>query len=188
MLARGAVDESKAPAVIPVQICGLKAIWIRVHLMLEILLYFGLRLSAREFCRMTIMLRALGLSTSTPAGCFSCACTRIPSLIPVAFVQSLANLNFLNKRFPFLHPVIKIVSSALHTHLDDSSIFMLLSDAWTGKGIILEHQSTLLSQHVDRPVEYQTIFVTYFCVLFRHVHTLHTERKHKGVLNWATLV
>ena len=123
-----------------------------------------------------------------PLGCFSCACTRIPSLIPVAFVQSLANLNFLNKRFPFLHPVIKIVSSALHTHLDDSSIFMLLSDAWTGKGIILEHQSTLLSQHVDRPVEYQTIFVTYFCVLFRHVHTLHTERKHKGVLNWATLV
>lgn len=58
----------------------------------------------------------------------------------------------------------QIVSSALHTILDVLSMCMFLSDVWLDRSV-LEHQSTLLFQHVNHTVGDQTVFVTNFCVL-----------------------
>lgn len=59
----------------------------------------------------------------------------------------------------------QIVSSALHTILVVLSMFMLLSDVQLDRRSVLQHQSTLLFQHVDHTVGDQTVFVTNFCVL-----------------------
>ena len=84
--------------------------------------------------------------------------------IPVAFVQSLANLDSLNKWFPFLKPVTKLWV-LLHTPFLMFYLCLCFSQmfGWT-EVVFLEHQSTLLFQHVDHAVGDQTVFVTNFCV------------------------